>query len=151
MNTQDRIELFRRWSRLLDAAFRVPGTRFRFGLDPLLGLIPGLGDIVTPLFAGAVLLEARRRRVPGIVQLRMLLNVALDAAVGAVPIAGDLWDAIWKANTRNLALLERHAKPGTPPRRGDWIVVLLVVALVGVIALIPLIIVVWLLLRFGLF
>lgn len=151
MITEDRLELLRRWSRLLDGAFRVPGTRFRFGLDPLLGLVPGLGDIVTPVFAVAVLLEAWRRRVPAIVQARMLLNVAVDAAVGAVPLAGDLWDAIWKANSRNLALLERHARPGVPPRRRDWVFVLGIVAAVAAIALIPVVIVVWLLLRFGLF
>lgn len=149
LNDPDRIALLRRWSRLLDAAFRVPGTRFRFGLDPIIGLIPGLGDVVTPLFAAALLLEARRRRVPWIVQLRMLLNVAIDAMVGVVPVAGDFWDAVWKANTRNLALLERHARGGTPPARGEWIFVGLVMAGALAIAAFPLIIIVWLLLRFG--
>ena len=147
---EDRLELLRRWSRLLDGAFRVPGTRFRFGLDPLLGLVPGLGDVTTPLFAAALLLEARRRRVPGVVQLRMLLNVVLDAALGAVPLAGDVWDAVWKANTRNLSLLERHAQPGTPPRRADWLFVIAVVGVVAVIALIPVVLVAWVLLSFGL-
>jgi len=151
MSTEARIDLLRRWSRLLDRAFKVPGTQFRFGLDPLLGLVPGLGDIVTPLFAGALLLEARRRRVPGVVQLRMLLNVAVDALFGAVPVAGDVWDAVWKANTRNLALLERHALPGVPPRRSDWAFGAAVVAVVAAIALLPVLLVTWLLLRFGLF
>jgi C4-dicarboxylate transporter len=99
----------RKWSVLLDSAFRVPGTNFKFGLDPLLGLVPGIGDLTTPFFATLLLLHAVRLRIPRVVQLRMLMNAAIDLGIGVVPVVGDLFDFGWKANVRNLALLERHA------------------------------------------
>ncbi|HWP67165.1 MAG TPA: DUF4112 domain-containing protein, partial [Candidatus Limnocylindria bacterium] len=95
----------RRLSRLLDAAVRIPGTRLRVGLDPLVGLIPGVGDVVTPLFTGLVLLHAWRRRVPKVVMVRMLVNAGLDALLGAVPIVGDVVDVFWKAASANVRLL----------------------------------------------
>src|SRR3954463_13323154 len=82
----------RKWSVLLDSAFRVPGTSMTFGLDPLLGLIPGLGDLTTPLFASLLLLHAVRLRIPRVVQVRMLMNAAIDFLIGVVPVVGDLFD-----------------------------------------------------------
>lgn len=147
------LEQLRRWSVLLDSAFRVPGTNFRFGLDPLLGLIPGLGDLTTPAFSVALLVHAVHLRIPRIVQLRMLLNSALDLVLGAVPVLGDLVDAGYKANTRNLRLLEQYAQPlsSTRATRGDWIFVLVVIGLLIAVAMIPFIVLGWLLARFGLF
>ncbi|HXH06260.1 MAG TPA: DUF4112 domain-containing protein, partial [Vicinamibacterales bacterium] len=104
----------RRLARLLDAAVRIPGTRIRVGLDPLVGLIPGLGDVVSPLFTGLVLVHAWRRRVPAVVMARMLVNAGLDALLGAVPVVGDAADIFWKAASANVRLLERHAEPGVP-------------------------------------
>ena len=141
----------RKWSVLLDSAFRVPGTNLTFGLDPILGLIPGLGDLTTPLFAALLLLHAVRLRIPRVVQLRMLINAAIDFVIGVVPVVGDAFDFGWKANVRNLALLERYARPGTKASRGDWLFVLGVIAVLGAIAVIPLLFTVWLLSRFRLF
>jgi hypothetical protein len=141
----------RKWSVLLDSAFRVPGTNLTFGLDPILGLIPGLGDLTAPLFAALLLLHAVRLRIPRIVQLRMLINAAIDLAVGVIPFIGDLFDFGWKANVRNLALLERYARPGTEASRSDWLFVLGVIAVLVGVAVIPLLFTAWLLSRFRLF
>jgi len=93
---------------LLETAFRIPGTRIRFGADALLGLLPGLGDIVGGVLSAVVIGEAIRAGVPGPVLLRMVGNIAVDVIVGAVPVAGDLFDVYWKAGVRNLALLEAY-------------------------------------------
>jgi hypothetical protein len=126
-----RIDLLRRWSRLMDSAYRVPGTRFRFGWDPIAGLVPGVGDAATASFAVAILYHAYRLGVPRVVLARMALNTLIDLLAGLVPFAGDLADFAWKSNTLNLALLERHERPGVQPTSGDWAVVLLAVAVVG--------------------
>src|SRR5438477_3481258 len=92
----------------LDEAFRVPGTSIRIGWDPIIGLVPWAGDVLTALLSCAIVLHAHAIRVPRVVQLRMLLNIAIDLLVGAIPIIGDAADAFWKSNSMNLALLERH-------------------------------------------
>jgi len=141
----------RKWSVLLDSAFRVPGTRMTFGLDPILGLIPGLGDLTTPLFAGLVLLHAVRMKIPRVVQLRMVLNAAIDLVIGLIPVAGDLFDFGWKANVKNLVLLERHAHPGSKASAGDWLFVLVVIGLLAAVTLVPLAAAAWLLSQYPLF
>ena len=138
-------------ARLLDTAFRVPGTNIRFGLDAIVGLIPGIGDISTPAFAALILLQAVRMRLPIVVQARMVLNAGLDMLLGLVPILGDIADVGWKANLRNLALLERHARPGVAPSRGDYVFVWVCLGLLAVIALTPVVLIVWLLTRWPLF
>jgi hypothetical protein len=145
-----RLASLRRWAFLLDNLFRIPGTNVRFGLDGIVGLIPGIGDVASPAYTGLILLEALRLRVPAVVQARMVLNAAIDMAIGLVPLLGDIADIAWKANTRNLALLERHARPGTPPSRGDYLFVYLCLGLVAFIALVPMLIIAWLLTRFPL-
>jgi hypothetical protein len=140
-----RVERLRQWSVLLDRAFRIPGTPIRFGWDPIVGLIPGLGDVASPLFTAAVLLQARRMRIPRIVQARMIINAMVDAALGFVPILGNIVDVGWKANIANMRLLERHAVPGLPPRRGDKAFVYGALALLGLVTLLPLALVIWLL------
>jgi uncharacterized protein DUF4112 len=141
----------RKWSVFLDSAFRVPGTNLTFGFDPILGLIPGLGDLTTPFFAALLLLHAVRLRIPRVVQVRMLINAAIDLAIGVIPFLGDFFDFGWKANVRNLALLERYARPGTTASRGDWLFVLGVIAVLAAVAVIPLLFTAWLLSRFQLF
>ena len=126
-----RIELLRRWSRLMDSAYRVPGTSIRFGWDPIVGLVPGVGDVATASFAVTVLYHAYRLGVPGVVLARMMLIVLIDLAAGLVPVAGDVADIAWKSNSLNLALLERHERPGVEPTSGDWAIVLLAVVLIG--------------------
>ena len=130
--------------RWLDEAFRVPGTAIRFGWDPVIGMVPWLGDLVTALFSTAVILQAHTMRVPRVVVLRMLFNVAIDLVVGAIPLFGDVADAFWKSNTKNFALLELHADQVRPPSASDWLFVVGVIAAIVVIALLPLLVLYWL-------
>jgi hypothetical protein len=139
------VAALRRWAVLLDSAFRVPGTPITFGLDPILGLFPGLGDLATPVFSILLMLHAVRLRVPRVVQLRMLMNSAIDFGLGAVPVIGDLFDVGWKANVRNLALLEHHAQPGVRPSTSDWVFVGGIIAALVVLALLPLMLLAWML------
>jgi hypothetical protein len=139
-----RLEAIRRASHLLDSVARVPGTSIRFGLDPILGLIPGLGDLISPLFSIAVLWQSHDLRLPRVVQLRMLLNVAIDALVGAIPLVGDLFDFAWKANDMNLVLLERYAYEERPAGPGDWLFVTMVMLLMLATAIVPFLIAGWL-------
>jgi hypothetical protein len=141
----------RKWAVLLDSAFQVPGTRLRFGLDPIVGLLPGAGDLVTGFFSVMILLHSVRLRIPKVVVARMVLNTGLDLLVGAVPLLGDLFDAGFKANLRNMALLERHARPGVPPERSDYVFVSVCVAVLVLAAVIPLAIAWWLLSQVALF
>lgn len=141
----------RKWSVVLDSAFRVPGTRVTFGLDPILGLIPGIGDLATPCFSALLLLHAVRLRIPRVVQLRMLMNAAIDLAIGVIPLLGDFFDFGWKANVRNLALLERHARPGAKADPSDWAFVVVVLSILAAIAVIPLVLAAWLLSNVRLF
>ncbi|MBP7621546.1 MAG: DUF4112 domain-containing protein, partial [Gemmatimonadales bacterium] len=98
----------RRATTLLDDGIRLPGTSFRFGLDPLLGLVPGVGDVAGAALSAAIITAAVRNGVSRFTLVRMAGNVALNATLGIVPLLGDLFDAAWKANRRNLILLERH-------------------------------------------
>lgn len=106
-------------TRLLDNAFTIPGTRFRFGLDALIGLVPGIGDAVSALFSGYLVLQASRLGAPTSVVSRMIANVAIDTAVGWVPILGDLFDAGWKSNVKNMALLEEHVRHPAGAKAGS--------------------------------
>src|SRR5918993_3493840 len=134
--SRETLDALRRWAVLLDSRFRVPGTSIRFGLDAIIGLIPGVGDIPTTVFAALLLLQAVRMRLPLVVQARMVLNAALDMLLGLVPVLGDLVDIGWKANLRNLALLERHARPGVPPSRSDYVFVVVCLVLLALIAIV---------------
>lgn len=125
------IDQLRRWSRFLDSEYRVPGTQARFGWDPVLGLVPGLGDFTTASLGSLILYRALRLGVPRVVLIRMVLNILIDLVAGAVPFVGDLFDFAWQSNSLNFALLERHAQPGVRPTSGDWAVVLIALIVVG--------------------
>ena len=139
------IVALRKWATLLDSAFQVPGTQMRFGLDPIVGLIPGIGDIATGFFSVMMLVHAVRLRVPKVVLARMTINVAVDLVVGAVPLLGDLFDAGYKANLRNLALLERHAGGLVPASRSDYVFVGICAAIIVALAVLPLLLAFWVL------
>ncbi len=94
-------------AELFDQAFRIPGTRWRFGLDAIIGLVPGAGDLIGAVVGGYGIIVARQLGAPASVQTRMLLNLAIDALVGAIPLLGDLFDFAFKAHVRNRVLLER--------------------------------------------
>lgn len=131
----NRLQHLRRLAYWLDEGIGIPGTRFRIGLDPILGLIPGVGDAAGALLGAAILMEAARRGVPRGVLVRITANLVLDAALGSVPLLGDLFDMAWKANVRNLALLEREALGAPATARADTrLVVLLGGAAVVVVA-----------------
>ena len=119
-----------RLSRVLDAAIRIPGTDIRVGLDPILGLIPGLGDWAGALGSGYILLRAANLGVAGATLLRMAANIGVDFVAGSVPVLGDIFDLGWRANERNMALLRAHLDAPERRRRADrGFVVALVVGL----------------------
>jgi len=124
--------------RFLDEAFRVPGTSIRFGWDPIIGLVPWVGDALTGLLSLAIVVQANRMRIPRVVQMRMLLNIGIDVLIGVVPFVGDVADVFWKSNAKNFALLERHEREVQPATRGDWLFVLGIVAAVVAIVTVPL-------------
>lgn len=101
-------------SRLLDTAFILPGTNIRFGLDALIGLVPGIGDAITTAMSLYIVNEARALGAPRLLIARMMMNVALDGVVGAVPLVGDAFDVAFRANRRNMALLRDHLDRSSP-------------------------------------
>ncbi len=114
-----RLGRLRRVGYLLDSSIPIPGTRFRFGLDSLIGLVPGIGDLAGGALSLYIILESARMGVPRGVLARMGWNVAVDSLVGAVPVLGDLFDAGFKANMRNLALLEGVVREPVESRRSN--------------------------------
>lgn len=132
------------WADLLDSRFRIPGTDIRFGIDPILSLIPGFGDLASPIFTVVLLVQGVRLHVPRVVMIRMVVNAVIDALIGMVPVAGNIGDIFWRANNLNLALLERHAQPGRPPSAGDYAFVWVIVLMLAVILAVPMLIALWL-------
>jgi hypothetical protein len=125
-----------RLARLLDTALRIPGTRIRFGVDALLGIVPGLGDAVGALIGGYIVWAAVRAGAPRPVVGRMLANIAVDAIVGAVPVAGTIFDVAYKANYRNAQMLVAWAQtPAAVEARQRRLALALVLSLLGLIAI----------------
>ncbi len=117
----------------LDSSIPIPGLKFRFGLDALLGLIPGVGDLAGTALSSIILIAAARRGAPASILLRMGVNIALEALIGIVPILGDVFDVVWKANQRNVRLLAEYGeRPADVRRRSGWLMASL---LAGVLAL----------------
>jgi hypothetical protein len=120
-------------TRILDDLVTVPGTRQRIGIEPVVGLIPGAGDIVSAAVGIWLVVEATRFRLPGSVVGRMVLNTLVDLVVGIVPLAGDLFDFAFKSNTRNLELFRRYAAdPGASTREHRLVLLGAVAIIVGV-------------------
>jgi Domain of unknown function (DUF4112) len=129
------LERLRRLGNLLDNSIPVPGTGFRFGWDTVIGLVPGVGDLLSGALSLYIVAEAARLGVPRSLLLRMGYNVAVDAVVGSVPLLGDLFDAGYKANLRNLALVQQHVdRPITSERAGRRFAAVLAVGLVLLLA-----------------
>ncbi len=148
--TDDPLNRARAVARILDSAVGIPGTKMRVGLDPLLGLVPGLGDAAGAALSGYVVLLGARLGAPPAVVLRMLANVAVDTVVSAVPVLGDAFDVGWKSNSRNVALLERYlAVPGSTHTSSRTLVgaVAIVLALMAIAGLAISMLVVWALVR----
>lgn len=102
------LDRLRRLSYTLDNAFTVPVINYRVGWDAIIGLVPGIGDAITLLPSGYLIYQAHQLGTPQPLLIRMMVNVALEALIGTIPLIGDIFDAVWKANARNLAMLERH-------------------------------------------
>lgn len=134
------IKRLRTLTHLLDNAIPLPGTPYRIGLDPLLGLIPGGGDIAGAVLSAYIVISAAQLGLPRESLLRMVLNILLEVMVGTIPVLGDLFDVAWKANVKNMELLDIHIKSPQVGKKADqWFVFILVVGLIlavlGAIAL----------------
>ncbi len=131
-----------RWiAKIMDELIRVPGTNFKFGLDPLLGLLPGLGDSGTAFVSMSVIIQAASQGAPKIALARMALNILINTVVGALPFVGDAFSVWFKSNKRNYAILKSVADGRRRSTKGDWIFVIFLLvglsaAVVGVVLLI---------------
>lgn len=114
-------------SHMLDNAIPIPGTSYRFGLDPILGLLPGGGDMLTAALSVYILWEAARLGVPKATLTRMFSNLIFDALAGTIPLVGDFFDATWKANRKNVALLEAHLGAPQHQKKANTAFVLLLI------------------------
>ncbi len=116
----------RQLSDLLDNAVAIPGTNYRVGIDPLLGLLPGGGDTLGAILSAYIVLQAAQLGAPRPTLVRMVWNILLDSLVGTIPLLGDFVDVAWKANTKNMALLEAHMRsPYNRQKTDTWFVYLL--------------------------
>lgn len=122
---KDALKWAERYARLLDAKFRVPGTNFIFGIDPLLGLIPGLGDGASLVFQMLLVVALLRQGSSGELRAKLILNVLVDSAIGSIPVVGQIWDFFFKANERNLRLTQEYLYQGRHQGsgKGIWIAV----------------------------
>lgn len=125
-----RLRRLERLTWLLDRA--IPVGRFRIGLDPIIGLLPGVGDAIGAVLSLYVLYEGARLGAPGHILVRMALNILIEAIIGVIPVLGDAFDFIWQANSRNMRLIRQHHRPDWRPRplRAVWISVLVAAILV---------------------
>jgi nitrate reductase NapE component len=128
--------LFKWLALIMDEIVRIPGTKFRFGLDPLLGLIPGIGDTSSALVSAFALIQAARIGVPKILLARMSLNILINEIIGVVPVIGDAFSFWFKSNARNYQIIKDHAVTPSVAKRSDWIFVIAVlVVLVAIVCL----------------
>jgi hypothetical protein len=130
-------------AHLLDDCFRIPGTPIRFGLDGIIGLVPGLGDVLAGLASCILIFAAWLRGVPYVTLVRMLVNLGLDVVIGAIPFLGDAFDIAWKANRRNYALLTRHLRQPHRHTWKDYVFLLVLAAMLLAIFAAPVIMLLW--------
>jgi hypothetical protein len=134
------LERLKSLSRLLDSAIGIPGTRYRFGLDAIIGLVPGIGDAIGAIFSIYIIFQAARLGVPKSTLARMIGNVGVDTIVGEIPLLGDLFDVGFKSNIRNLSLIEQHVhRPSAAKSQSRRVLLVVGVGLlalfVGIVAL----------------
>jgi Domain of unknown function (DUF4112) len=124
-------------ANLLDNSISIPGTPWKIGFDPIVGLIPGIGDVIGAVLSGYIVLEAIQLEVPSFTLARMLVNIGIDTILGAVPGIGDVFDAAWKSNMMNVALLDRHldATGNAPPKRHNVLGLMAIAVIVLVLIL----------------
>jgi len=125
--------LFKWIAFIMDEIIRVPGTKFRFGLDPLIGLIPGIGDTSSALVSAFALIQAVRLGVPRVLLMRMTFNILVNEVVGIIPVIGDSFSFWFKSNARNYEIIKNHRLGSSVPRRSDWLFVIGILILLLVI------------------
>jgi hypothetical protein len=125
-----KLDRLRTLATVLDDAVRVPGTNIRFGLDALLGLLPGAGDAVTGAMATYAIVLAARLGAPPVVIARMAVNVLVDVATGTIPVLGDIFDVGWKSNRKNVQLLEKYQAQPEKVKSSSWVVVIVVLLII---------------------
>src|ERR1700733_11500969 len=130
-------------SHVLDDWFRVPGTSIRFGLDGIIGLVPGVGDIIGGLASTVIVVAAWVRGVPYVTLLRMVVNIGIEVLLGTVPLLGDAFDIAWKANRRNYALIVRHLEQTRRQTWRDWVFLMLIAMTLAAIFLAPIFLILW--------
>lgn len=128
-----RINRLRRLSKIMDNAIAIPGTKFRFGLDPILGLLPGGGDTITGGLSAYIVVEAARMGLPRDILYKMVGNILLDSFAGTIPVLGDLFDVGWKSNVKNIELLEKHLELGQEAQNNTLFILGLVLLLALII------------------
>lgn len=144
-SSRRRLERLGRFAELLDESIRIPGIGYRIGYDALIGLIPGIGDVVGLMMSTYVVVEAARFRIPRSTLMRMMTNIGMEALIGAIPLLGDIFDATYKANLRNLRLLHRRLDERSSPAKEDkryFITLLLIPVLLGILILAVLVLVI---------
>lgn len=134
----------RKFSILMDEAVGIPGTKYRFGLDPLLSLVPGIGDVISALLSAWIVAGALRHRVPMRKVCLMVFNILLDMTVGEIPVLGNLFDLAFEENMINMRILMQHRNQRLPPRKlsevaGTVAVIVLVIIVVGILSVAALI------------
>jgi hypothetical protein len=142
-----RDEQLRRLEILLDEAFRIPGTQIRFGIDGIIGLVPGLGDVLAGLLSLVIPVAAWIRGVPYVTLVRMAANLGIGVLIGTIPLFGDIFDIAWKPNRRNYLLLQRHLGEPRQHTWRDWAFLLFLGAVMAVVFAIPVVLVAWLLVQ----
>jgi hypothetical protein len=136
MKKPDSLFILDRLAKLMDAQFRIPGTEIRFGLDPLIGLIPGVGDFSTFLVSGFMVMTLAKKGASGFLLARMVLNIVIDALLGSIPIIGDMFDVAFKANQINMRLMHEHYAEGKHQGSASKLVIpLLLLAFLLVVAI----------------
>lgn len=128
---------------VLDDIFHIPGTKIRFGLDPIVGLVPGLGDIITGLLSFLIVFTAWRRGLAKVTVMRMVANIAIDTILGSIPILGDVFDTVWKSNRMNYKLLVRdRSGPRAQHVTRDWLFLILLVLCAAALIVLPIAVVI---------
>ena len=143
-STPSKLQTLDTITELMDSKFRIPGTDIRFGLDFLIGLVPTAGDLLSFVFSGGLVITMAKNGASGIVLVKMLWNIFLDATVGSIPIIGDLFDLSYKANRRNFNLLKEHYDEGKHTGSAWPVIIFVVLVLVLLFVLL-----VWLLWKIG--
>jgi hypothetical protein len=131
-------------SHILDDFIRIPGTSIRFGLDGIVGLIPGIGDILGGIASCFIIFGAWMRGVPYVVLTRMVANVVIEVIIGTIPLLGDAFDIAWRANRRNYALLTGSLYEPRKHTIQSWVFLLVLFAIMGLLMLIPMLLLAWL-------